>query len=91
MIEAAVIVLVAGFSIALGYGWGFKRGIAAAVEEAEAQLEPWITKRVLEEMLENPDTSRSAAQAVKDYIKGIEPRPLTHGFRVINKKIVEEN
>lgn len=70
MINAAVIVLVAGFSAAIAYIVGSRKATSAVLEEAEDRLSPAAAKDVIEELLANPDTSHLMKQVVRDYVQG---------------------
>lgn len=91
MIEAAVIVLVAGFSLVIGYLWGAKvatESVIANFEESDIELK--IVGDAFEEALQNPDTYDDTVKLIRNFNRGLNHQPLTHGFKVENKKVVPE-
>lgn len=79
MIEALVVLVVAGVSLYLGYKIGLHRDREVTEKEVVAE--------VFRQLLANPDTRESARNILIDYNKGQNPTPLTGGYRIKNKKI----
>ena len=86
MIEAAVFVLAAGFSLALGLVIGSKlatKNVLAAVEE---DYDVAVVRDLFEELLANPDTSYYARKIIIDHINS--RKSFAVGRDVRGKKIV---
>lgn len=89
MIEAAVIVLVSGFSLAIGYLWGAQESREAVLKAVE-DLPAAAGDQLMGELLSNPDTSFNTKKAIQGFLAAGNQAPLTNGFKVVNKKIVKE-
>lgn len=82
LLFAAVLVMACGFAMVIGYIWGS----LSAAHYVLDNIETIVAEELLEDMLEDPNSSEATTTALKNLMK---PRnPLTGGLRVENKKFV---
>lgn len=70
MIEAAVLVIVAGFAAGIAWIAGSRVATNSVLKDCEERLYPIAAQQLMDELLTNPDTKDDMKRVVRAYVAG---------------------